>query len=37
MISIARNVAGKMHYEEFPLEANHSLVKLKEQMEKAME
>ncbi len=26
-----------IYYEEFPLEADHSLVKLKEQMEKAME
>ncbi len=37
VISIAGDVAMKMYYEEFPLEANHSPIKLKEWMEKAME
>jgi hypothetical protein len=37
VISIARYVDVKMYYEEFPLEADHSPVKLKEWMEKAME
>jgi hypothetical protein len=37
VISIAGNVDVKMYYEEFPLEADHSLVKLKEWMEKVME
>ncbi len=37
VISIAGNVDVKMYYEEFPLEVDHSLVKLKEWMEKVME
>jgi hypothetical protein len=36
-ISIVGNVTMKMYYEEFPLEVDHSPIKFKERMEKAME
>jgi hypothetical protein len=36
-ILIARDITMNIYYEEFPFEVDHSLVKLKEQMEKAME
>jgi hypothetical protein len=36
-ISIAKDVIVKLYYEEFPLKGECSPIKLKEQMEKAME